>query len=151
MNTVESLSSAMLEAYLKGEGWKYTVDSDGDYKVEFSHSNTTDCELTMWLILTGSSKSIYKVMFLSDKTFDEENWGGSVLLCNKWNVERRWPKAHFRTVERRGRTVGTIVLEGNWDFGPGVHQELLNSLTDNVFYGATSFWEWMKDQPLGAT
>ncbi|MFO7542676.1 MAG: hypothetical protein R6W97_07710 [Thiobacillus sp.] len=85
MATVEEFTHEMLRQYLDGRGWRWLVDVDGDYVVEFAYDEDFSCELTLYLIMSGKEKEILEVRVLSDMRIPKAHWGEALHACNTWN------------------------------------------------------------------
>ena len=142
MPTVQKFDRNMIERYLKSRSWKYLIDSDGDYRVEFAMDDEAGCELTVWLIMGGPNKEIYDCMIWSSRRVKKEEWGKAILMCNDWNKQKRWPKAYVYVRDRNTDTVGDIRLEQQMDLETGIHQELFDDFTSTIISGAHAFWKW---------
>jgi len=149
MPTVEKFGSSMLEKYVKKQGWKFLRDSDGDYRVAFSHDDSVGCELTLWLIAGGQKDEILMVLVSSNKRIQKNDWPRVIGLCNTWNRTRRWPKAYLHIEDPAKDVAAEIRLEGQLDLERGVHQELVNDFCDTIWQFSLQFWNWAhKEQGL---
>jgi len=139
MPTVEKFSHEMVEKVLKAHNWKYFVDNDGDFRVDFAYDEDTGCEVGFYCIITGSKKQIYSVRVHSSTRIKKTDWDRVLFLCNTWNETKRWPKAYLHVRDREKDSTGVVYLEEQIDLEPGIHQELLDDFTVTVFTGGNSF------------
>lgn len=146
MPNVRSINRGMIEQYLKNRNLKYMVDSDGDFRVEFAYSDMVGCEMTLWLILQGRRKDVYTILVMTDKAIPKADWLKAMTWCNTWNMEKRWPKAYLHVRDPESDYVGSIRLEYPLDLEQGIHQELLEDLTDSIHVAAIRFWEQTNKQ-----
>ena len=142
MATVQNFNRNMIEKYLRGKDLRFLTDSDGDFVVQFGYNEDLGGELTVYLCAEGSRKDVYSIRIMSDKRIAKSDWGRAIMLCNTWNKEKRWPKAYLNVRNPDTDTRGTIEVEHHIDLEQGIHQELLDDLTNNIILGATHFWEW---------
>jgi hypothetical protein len=149
MAIVKPFDRSMIEQFLRKTGWRFLVDSDGDFEVRFHYDEDTGCELNMYFLVEGKNQQIYTIRVGSDKRFPKTKWGQAVMVCNTWNKEKRWPKAYFYVRNPEEDTVGIIQLEYCFDFEQCVHQELFEDMTATIVSAANMFWEWAyKEQGL---
>jgi hypothetical protein len=143
MNTVQKLSHAMIEEYLKATGYKYLRDSDGDFRVDFSYDEKLDSKISYYLVIDGQNRHIYTVRVHSDKRIPRNDWARFLYLINEWNRDKRWPKAYLYIRDPASSPSGEIILEHQLPLENGIHQELLNEFTDSTLTAAYAFWGWI--------
>lgn len=142
MASVQKFDRSMIEKALRGASLKYLRDSDGDFIVQFGHSDKMGCEVDILLLAAGSKAEIYSVTGRSNKRIPRSDWGRAMTICNTWNKEKRWPKAYLYMENPSTDTTAAIVLEHQIDLEHGIHQELLDDFTFTIVAGIFSFWEW---------
>jgi putative sensory transduction regulator len=149
MPTVETFNRGMIEKYLKANDLRFLKDEDGDFVVDFAYDEDCGCELSFRLLAEGQQSEIYVIRAMADKRIQKADWGRAIMLCNTWNMERRWPRSYLYVRDQSKDTTGGIVLEEQIDLEKGIHQELLDHYTDTVMSAAYSFWQWAhKEQNL---
>jgi len=149
MTNVLQFDAAMIERYLKEVGLRYLIDNDGDYIVQFAEDSDFNGELSVLFGRGGNKKDVYYVRVYCNKTIPKTRFADALLLCNRWNKERRWPKAFLNTRDTGDTTKGDIVLELQIDLEKGIHQALFNDFTNTVISGAIQFWRWaVQEQKL---
>lgn len=130
----------MIKTYLKkNEIKRYLQDSEGDLVIKFGYDKRIDCELTVYLMVSGSKKNIYSISVRSDKRIPKKLWDQAVLLCNQWNLQSRWPTACF-SLRNTEDKYGSIFLEYHLDLDAGIHQQLLDNVTSQVISAGYRFW-----------
>jgi hypothetical protein len=149
MAIVKQFDRSMIEQCLRKIGWRFLVDSDGDFEIRINYDEDMNCQLNVNFLVQGTEQTIYAIRVTSDKRFPKNQWGQAVMTCNTWNKDKIWPKAYFSVKDPDRDTFGTIVLEYYFDFEQGVHQELFDDMTLNIVGSANAFWEWIyKEQDL---
>jgi hypothetical protein len=141
MRFVEPLSKSMVEKFLKSTSWRYLVDRDGDYLLQFGHSNNWGCDLDIYLTIAGQRSDVLSMYATPGHRIPSERWAEALVTCNEWNLEKRWPKAAFRAGDSRDAT-GSFFLQLALDLEQGVHQELLDDTITVFISGADSFCRW---------
>lgn len=141
MGVVQTFDSSMIENYLRTRNLRYSIDMDGDYRVDFSYDDDVGGELTYWLVRGGQDKDVYQILVMSTRRIPKPEWGLAVMLCNTWNTEKRWPKAYLYIRDNSAETA-EIRLDQSIDLETGVHQELLDDFTNTMTSGAIQFWMW---------
>ncbi|NJP05672.1 MAG: YbjN domain-containing protein [Chloroflexaceae bacterium] len=146
MSVVEPFSLAMVERYIQKRGWKFLRDQDGDYRVDFAYSDERGCSLSLWMIAEGAESEIYTVRVYSDKRIPRDDWMHVIRLCNEWNRDRRWPKAYLHAPSDEEMLTAPVHLEYQIDLETGIHQELLEHLTESILSSSHAFWMWMAEE-----
>ncbi|GAB4441339.1 MAG: hypothetical protein OHK0015_38500 [Chloroflexi bacterium OHK40] len=149
MPTVQKLSHAMVEEYLRTMGYKFLRDSEGDYRVDFSYDEQLDCKISYYMLIDGQNRNIYTVRVYSDKRVPRNDWPRFLFLVNEWNKDKRWPKAYLYIRDPQTSPSGEVILEQQMDFEQGIHQELLNDFTNTTLAGAYAFWGWITEVQSG--
>src|SRR5579883_3502039 len=145
MAEVQSFSRKMIQNYLDSTDLRYLINREGDFIIEFAYDAEIDAELTFSLLAGGTNNQIYVITCHSNKRYGREEWPRIVYLCNRWNAERRWPKAYLYVKDPKVDQEGVILLEEQLDLEKGVHQELLSDFTETVISAGSKFWIWFKD------
>lgn len=146
MPTVQKLSPEMVEAFLASIGWRYLRDKDSNFEVQFSYQEDIECALRFSLLLQGRNRDIYYLRMRSDKYVKRSDWPRYMYLVNRWNSERRWPKAYLEIQDPATSQRGEIILEQQMDLEQGIHQELLDDYTNTIFFGCYEFWKWITEE-----
>ncbi len=140
MAIVKTFNRAMIENYLREKDLNYFQDRDGDFQLRWSYDEECGCQLTVWFLLFNDS--VYQITIVSDKQIPRQDWGKTMLLCNTWNQERRWPKAFLYIENPETDKQGSINLREAIDLQEGVHQELFDDWTTTVISASFAFWKW---------
>ena len=149
MATVKNFDRSMIKNYLTRKEYKFLVDSDGDFLIKFAYDPDYACQMSVYLIVTGSKQDVYSVRIMTDKRIPKSDWGKALMLCNTWNKERRWPTAYLKVNDPDRDPIGTIELNYNLDLEQGIHQELLDDFTSIIISTGDAFWTWAhKEQGL---
>lgn len=159
MPLVEPFHRGLVERYLQANGIPYSVDPSGDFYVEYQYDEDCSCSISVFLTV-DEDEALYSVQVQSDRRFPMSEWERCVWLCNAWNRETGSPMAYLdvgdptrddtRGFPTAARDLGAggvdpageIRLEQNFDLKAGLHQELLDALTNGVIDGAFAFWRW---------
>lgn len=139
MATVETFDRGMIKNYLEEKDLNYFEDRDGDFIVRFNYDEDWGCALDIWFIVNNS---VYKVQINSTKPIPREDWGKTMMLCNTWHQQRRWPRAYLYIENPETDENGFIILNGNIDLEEGIHQELLDDWTGTIISAGFGFWKW---------
>lgn len=143
MAVVQRFDSSMVENWLKGTGWTYSRVDDNHYSLVLNEQQRCGCDVTCRFYTEGDLNDIYVVRVIAhDKDIPRSDWGRAIYLCNTWMNEKYWPRAFLYAENYDTDTVGRVLLEDNHDLGQGIHQELLNQITERALYGGIGFWEW---------
>lgn len=140
---VQKLDPTMIEKFVKSRNWKYLRDQRDNFCMRFTHDDSTGCALTLWLSITGDKKEIYHILVGSDKKIPKSDWNRTLLLCNQWHQQYRWPRVYLDVADWSSDKEGEIVCDHYFDLEAGIHQALLEDLTRRVWGTANSFWEWV--------
>ena len=135
----------MIEEYLQAKDLRYLTDNDGDFEVRFGYDDGWGCELTV-NFETQNEGEIYCVRVWSNKRIPRSDWGRALMLCNTWNIERRWPKMFLYYTDLDEDQTAVIVAEGQVDLGDGTHPDFIDTFTSSIVSGSFSFWKWAHDE-----
>ena len=102
------LTRARVADYLRGRGYKFVVDEDGDL------TGTGDGN-RFWFLLLGEHQEILQVRGRWHRALPLESRPVVALTVNDWNRERIWPKAYLR--EEEGQLA--LYSEVSADLEPG--------------------------------
>jgi Putative bacterial sensory transduction regulator len=142
MAIVDSFNVLMIERFIKSNGWGYSVDRDGDLKIEFKYDDEIGSEMTFHFILGGQNKSIYTLRSVTNKFVPKNNLGQALIICNLWNRDHRWPNAYlYYENESNDSRAGFMILERHLNLEVGIHQELFDTITDDTLSAAYLFWK----------
>jgi hypothetical protein len=141
MPIVEPLSARMIEKYLRSTSWRYLVDRDGDYLLQFAHSDDWGCDLEMYLTLSGPRGDVLSMHATPGYRIPAGRWTDALLACNEWNIDKRYPKAAFRAGTAKDNA-GRFFVQLALDCEKGIHQELLGDTIVLFIAGADSFCRW---------
>ena len=143
MAQIETFTRALVENILRGENLNFMIDQDGDIFLPLGKDDDTGVDYRVYLV-AHEKDSLYSIIFLGDRDIPKAIWGKVMMVCNEWNVNRRWPTASLHMDQATGS--GKIFLEGHIKLGIGVHQELLKRFTMSHIAGGVSFWEWVTEE-----
>lgn len=140
---VQPFDRDMIKAHLDQAELKYTVDDDGDYRVDFAAAEEGQPELSFWLSAEGTNDDIFVVRCVTNLGVDKTLWPQAVMACNQWNTEKRYPKAYLWVSSDPEALFGQIRLESQYPVGAGVIQPLIDDWIATTFGTSFGFWEWM--------
>ncbi len=103
------LSRGRVADYLRGRGYKFVVDEDGDLTGTWDGNR-------FWFLLLGEQHEILQVRGRWHRALPLESRPAVALTVNDWNRERIWPKAYLR--EEEGQLA--LYSEVSADLEPGV-------------------------------
>jgi tetratricopeptide (TPR) repeat protein len=129
----------LIKTYLKKNEMKYLQDSEGDFVLKFDYDPQINCELTVYLMVSGKNQNIYSISIRSNKRIPREKWNDAFFICNQWNLHSRWPSAFF-VIRNEEDKYGFIVLEYHLDLEAGIHQQLLDNITSEMIASGYKFW-----------
>lgn len=134
---VRSFSRSMIKQGLEELDLHYLVDRDDDFVLDLG-------DLRFFLMASGSRNDVYTIYCVLPRRFRTgDDAVQAITLCNKWNRERRWPKAYAR-INEDGEA--RITLEQSLDLEMGIHQALLNDFTKLALATSIGFWEWLEEE-----
>ena len=141
MPVVEHLSRGMVEKYLSSAGLRYLQDRDGDFVVQFREDEDWGCSLDVYLTVAGADGDVLDLLGVPNHHVSEARWPEALVTCNQWNLDKRWPKAAFRTGSPNAKS-GMFVLQAALDLEKGIHQEFLDNYIYVFMGGVSSFLQW---------
>lgn len=127
----------VLRDYLHARGLRFLRDDEGGFRVDFGPSPEGPA-LTMWISAEGSEQDILTLRCFADQAIKDSEFDRALIAANRWNVEKRWPKAYCTQQPPWG-----IVLEMNLVIDHDVPADFVGETLDRWMYGANSFWEWV--------
>ena len=146
MGFVESFGHAMIQAFLEDAALHYLRDKDGDFVVEFGYDEQIAGHPRFMLVASGDEKDQYCLRGDVLKRVPRAEWDCQVRLCNEWNALYKLPKVYLEVDDPNASTTGRIVCEQWLNLDPGIHQELVNHLTNTFFSACFGFWRWLERQ-----
>ncbi len=147
MPVVRAFDRSMIEKALRSFDLKFLRDEDNDFVVRFGRGKNLSCDLVFLFSLGGKNSEIFEIQVIADYAIPRRNWGQTLLSCNKWNREKRWPKAYLSMKDAEGE--GNIVLEAQIDMEKGIHQEFVDQFTGAILAAWLEFWRWaIQDEKL---
>lgn len=141
----------MIKDHLDRNGLKHLVDQDGDFRVDFAAFDNSGYEISIWLTAEGTNEDIFVIRALSTARVPKTLWPATIEFCNKWNMEKRYPKAFLWLPEDTDALFGAIHLEGQFPLAAGVTQPLLDEFISTLIGTSFSFWEAVADERLLAS
>jgi hypothetical protein len=85
-DTPVPLSDELVARVLRGHGYAFTVDSDGDIVGRWDDN-------LIYFFRLGADGEIIQVRTMAARTFDIDDVPRLYAWCNAWNRDRLWPKA----------------------------------------------------------
>lgn len=146
MGFVENFGQAMIQAFLEDAGLRYLRDSDGDFVVEFGYDDQVAGHPRFLLMATGTDRDQYWLRGEILKRVPRGEWDRQIRLCNEWNALYKLPKVYLEVDDFNVSTTGRLLCEQWYNLGPGIHQELVNHLTNTFFTACFGFWRWLERQ-----
>ena len=126
MTEIEAIGPQLIERYLRAQEWKFLVNQDGHFLVNFYGEDVPDYRFG--ISLEGADGEILAVRVSSETPFAENIRDQAEAFVAGWNRMKRWPKAYLEDDRRaRGFWLGgefCIPLKA------GIHQELCEELLD---------------------
>jgi hypothetical protein len=145
---VQPFDRSMIRNHLEQQELKFLVDQDGDFRVDFAAFSDQGYELTVWLTAEGTNEDIFVVRTISNAQIPKTLWLDVMQACNKWNMEKRYPKAFLFVPNSPDELFGAIHLEGQFPLAAGVTQPILDEFINTVIGTSFSFWEWIVESRL---
>lgn len=137
MNEVELITRDRIKEMLDEKGLKYLLDTDGDYRVEFTIKDS-DAILSVCFILQGTRKDVFGIQALCSRRFFSDDWPKTMKVCNEWNKDKLFGKAYLNYSEERN--YATVIVEQWIDLEKGLHKELLLDYTTVIMGSINQFW-----------
>lgn len=132
-----TLTVGAIESAIRSLGWKYTTDSDGDFKIEYFRKKGKN--INIYVYNDAAKKSTLVLKCLCPRWFDDSDLVDIMVFCNNWNRTRFFPKAYVGSQDKDGDRM--IHLELALICKSGMDFELLCETIDNFIVGSDLFWD----------
>ncbi|MHC5538973.1 type III secretion system chaperone family protein [Singulisphaera rosea] len=146
MGFVETFGRTMIESFLDQGELHYLRDRDGDFIVEFGYDEEISGYPRFLLAVSGDEDEQYCLRGDTMRRVARTDWDRVLRLCNEWNSLYKMPKVYLEIDDPNTSTSGRVVCEQWLNFEGGIHQELLNHLTNTFFSSCFGFWRWLERQ-----
>ncbi|WP_435017782.1 YbjN domain-containing protein [Tundrisphaera sp. TA3] len=146
MGFVEGFGQPMIQAFLEDAGLHYLRDLEGDFVVEFGYDDELAGHPRFLLAASGDDRSQFCLRGDVLKRVPRADWDRQIRLCNEWNALYKLPKVYLEVEDFNISATGRILCEQWLNLGPGIHQELVNHLTNSFFSACFGFWRWRERQ-----
>lgn len=133
----ELITTERIKEMLDERNYKYLLDNDGDYRVEFTLDNS-DAILSICFILQGTRKDIFGIQALCSRRFFSDDWLKAMKVCNEWNKDKLFGKAYLNYSEDRPHA--TVIIEQWIDLEKGIHKDLLFDYCSVIMGSINKFW-----------
>jgi hypothetical protein len=134
----QPLGTEMLRQYLNARQFKFSMDERERFRLLFSASEAYPVDLTIWLAAEGENHDILTMHCFCDRSLLDSEFDSALIACNRWNLEKRWPKAYCTL-----QPPWEVVLEMNVAISESVQAALVASILDGWMFGVHSFWQWI--------
>lgn len=148
MAGIQPFERPMIQDHLERNDLKFTCDEDGDFRVDFQPFAELAPEITVWLTAEGANEDIFVVRVLANAGIPKTIWPQVVEACNKWNQEKRYPKAFLFIPEDVEALFAPIHLEGQFPMAAGATQPQVDEIITTIIGTGFSFWQWVMDEGI---
>ena len=145
---VQPFDRDMIKNHLERNDLKHLVDQDGDLRVDFAAFDDSGYEFSVWLTAEGTNEDIFVIRALANARVPKTQWPVVTAFCNKWNMEKRYPKAFLWIPDDTEQLFGAIHLEGQFPLAAGVTQMILDEFISTIIGTSFSFWEAVSTERL---
>jgi hypothetical protein len=146
MGFVEHFGHAMIETFLEDNELHFLRDRDGDFVVEFGYDEEIAGHPRFLLAVSGDDQEQYCLRGDTMSRIPRPDWDRMLRLCNEWNALYKMPKVYFEVDDPNASVTGRVVCEQWLNLESGIHQELVNQLTNSFFSACFGFWRWLDRQ-----
>jgi len=115
------LTYSRIKSLLTEADIRFSEDEDNEVRVIIEGSGNINGDIVVLFSIVG--KGVLCVRGFGRDRMSEKKKAEILLLCNQWNLEKRWPKCYYDEDSLRA------VCEHNVDFEGGV---IRDTLRDNV-------------------
>lgn len=147
MAELEPLSKELIERALRAKNLKFMVDSDGDYRADF----TTDTPLGDFngiFTIVGSRSHILRCWGFFDLEITAEHISQGIFLCNAYQIQHLYPGVYVNSrVDENGVRRGFFACQSASDCAHGIHLDGVQNAMSMLIGGAFAFAEWIVKQP----
>lgn len=128
----------MIKDYLERRELRFTVDEDGDFRLDFVTEATQT--LSVLLMADGSDANIFVINVIGTTMVPKTLWPKFIDFCNRWNTETRYPKSYLQIPADTDALFAAVHLEGQYPLGSGISQGLLDELITTILSTSFAFW-----------
>lgn len=100
----------------------------------------TEDLVKMTLSLEGDGHTVLVLTSRIDRDIPEDRLEKALEVCNKWNCERRWPRAFMHPMAGQGPGLCRVALDVHLHLSNGIHDEFLESLIRDFISGSAECW-----------
>lgn len=135
---VRSFDRSMISKVLDQMKMHYLTDSDGDFWLNFAYDPAIDGKVQIYLGAEGDGGDILACRGEISRTFELDRFDEILRACNRWNEEKRWPKAFVVTDQAKRLAV---FIESQYGFRQGVFQAMVEDMITVFISGTHQFWK----------
>lgn len=144
--TTLPFSRDMIKDYLARRELKYTIDEDGDFRLDFVTESTQT--LSVLLMADGAESNIFVINVIGTTMVPKTLWPKFIDFCNRWNTETRYPKSYLQIPSDTDALFAAVHLEGQYPLGSGISQALLDEFITTILSTSFAYWERVADEQL---
>lgn len=133
---VAPLSIERVRRIMDRHGWTYVSGEDARLGATFNG-------YPFYVLISGSDHNILQVRGRWSHAVEIERKPELLRLCNKWNMDRIWPKVYARREEEDSVRV---YAEVSFDHSRGASDEQIDQGLRCGLYNALQFFEFLEDE-----
>lgn len=134
---IKGLNLSILRGLVDKAGLSHRIDDDGDILMLLNADKDFGYDVAVFFQIQGENDTILKVTGMAvNFPVNDENKANLVFLCNKWNRERRFPKAYVELENNR------VVAEENFILDESVSEEYV--LENCIKLSVRAIWLFFK-------
>lgn len=134
---IKGLSLAVLRGLIDKAGYSHKIDEDGDILMTLNADNDFGYDVYIFFQIQGENDTILKITgYAFDFPVNNDNKANLVYLCNKWNREKRLPKAYVDIENNR------VIAEENYFLDEAVSEEYV--LESCIKLTTSGIWGFFK-------
>ena len=132
------LTYSRIKSLLTEADIRFLVGEDNEIGVIIERSGNINGNIMVFVSIVG--KGVLVVRGCGQNEMSEKKKAEILLLCNQWNMEKRWPKCYYDEDSLRA------VCEHNVDFEGGVLQDTLRDNIAPVVVMIVKFHEYLSEK-----
>ena len=136
---VQPFDREMIKDHLERHELKYLIDSDGDFRVDFSTDH--GFSISALLLADGTNEDVFVMNVVSSVAVPKTIWSKLIFFCNRWNAETRYPKAYVAIPQDLEALFAAVHLEAQFPLSAGVTQPLMDEFINTIMATGIQFWE----------
>lgn len=148
MAATEPMTRGLIERVLRDGNWKFSIDEDGDVRVQMSFDDTIECELTHYFKVLGDTSPMFRGFTFSDRRIMKRDWERAMTLCNSWNRDRLFPKVFLAIRDPEADSFGRITCELNVPTDGEATEAQVSGWCDWQMISSHEMWKWLKEEGL---